>query len=296
MSELSPSTLPHRGTGHSPVVRRRHGKVIATITGLTALAWMVMFHMAAVHLHMGGALGPGNSILNDVLGVWFGGGTATPQEMAAMPVNDGPWTLHQFIAMFIMWQVMMVAMMLPTAVPVVSTFADIQVAARDRQVSPVPTWVFVGGYMATWGLAAAGIVVLQATLTAHLGSIEVLAERAPDAAGLMLIAAGLYNWTPVKDVCLRRCQSPISFLLAHWRDGRKGAFRMGLHHGAYCVGCCWAYMSLMFVAGTMNLVWMLALTTVMVVEKIVPGGNLFGRLVGTLFIAGGLWLVIGHPL
>lgn len=271
--------------------------IVMTIVVLTLFAWTVMVDMAAMRVSMGDdakSLGPGMIWLDALLRGWAGadGGMAAMDAdgMTAPSAMIDAWTPRYFATMLVMWQIMMVAMMLPTTVPVVSTFADIQAATSAKGEKPVSVLVFTASYMLVWSFAALFIVTLQWLATLALGSVEALAASAPLAAAIMLIVAGLYQWTRIKDICLHHCQSPMQFFLMHWQEGRAGALRMGLHHGLYCVGCCWAFMSLMFVAGTMNLIWMLGLTAIMIVEKIVPGGNLFGRIVGTVFIVGGVGL------
>ncbi len=275
---------------------RRLG-ILTSVTVISALAWAVMFDMAAMQMSMSGGadgLGPGMTYIGAFLQVWSDPPMAAMDSSAAMVSAGAGWSLGHFVMMLVMWQIMMVAMMLPTAVPVISTFADIQAAARAKGEATASAWVFAASYMIAWGGAALLIVLAQWLAVVTFGETGALAETAPLIAAAMLVVAGAYQWTRIKDVCLHHCQSPMQFILMHWREGHSGAVRMGIHHGIYCVGCCWAFMSLMFVAGTMNLVWMLGLTSIMVVEKIVPGGNIFGRIVGTLLIVGGVALATHH--
>lgn len=266
---------------------------------LSALAWAMMIDMAAMTSVMSGdteALGPGMPLIEGLLSIWHGEpmhGEGAMSDGMMMSYEES-WSTGYLIMMFIMWQIMMVAMMLPTSIPMLSTYADIRAAARAKGEATASSWFFGLAYMGVWAFAAGILVLGQWFATLAFGSVEVLAARAPGIAGVMMIIAGLYQWTTIKDVCLVHCQSPMQFILSHWREGTFGAIRMGAHHGLFCLGCCWAYMLLMFVAGTMNLVWMLAITAVMVIEKIVPGGNLFSRIVGTGLVIGGGALVFEY--
>lgn len=187
-----------------------------------------------------------------------------------------------------MWVVMMAGMMLPAAAPMVVTFD----ALSRRQPGHLGrAAAFVGAYLAVW--AAVSVVGAGAQLAlraAHL--LSAAGAATPYLAAALLIAAGLYQLSPLKDACLRRCRTPLGFLLAEWRPGARGAAAMGLRHGVECVLCCWGIMALMFVVGTMDLRWMAALTLLMLVEKTVPAGDRVGRLAGIACVAwGGVWLV-----
>lgn len=178
-------------------------------------------------------------------------------------------------------------MMLPGAAPMILFYATI---ARRRGASggmAGPTGFFVLGYVAVWGAFSMGAVTLQFVLAeAALLSPEMRAGSRV-VAGLTLLGAGLWQWTPLKDACLRHCRSPLDFVLSHWREGSWGAFRMGARHGAYCLGCCWMLMLLLFVGGVMNPVWIAGLTLYVLIEKVTPGGRWIGRVAGVLLIAWG---------
>jgi predicted metal-binding membrane protein len=187
----------------------------------------------------------------------------------------GPWGGAEWAVSLAMWTVMMAGMMVPTAVPVALTFARLN---RARGCGPlVPVGAFVGGYLAVWTLYSASATVGQWGLhAARLLSPGELATG-PGLGGLLLILAGLFQWSPWKDACMTRCRSPLGFLLAVWRPGRRGAFVMGLRYGAFCVGCCWALMVLSFAVGIMNLAWMTVLTAFMLAEKAAPAGRWISR-------------------
>jgi predicted metal-binding membrane protein len=189
------------------------------------------------------------------------------------------------------WIVMMVGMMAPSALPFLTTYATM---ARRRRLGLSPwilTAMFFLGYCLVWvvfsAAAAAGQVVLHraSLLSAVSGSL------APVAGGSTLVAAGLFQWTPLKAACLRQCRSPLAFLFAEWRDGPIGACRMGLHHGLFCLGCCWLIMLLPFAAGVMNMTWMVGITVFILVEKVLPGGEIVARVGGTLLTLYGVFVI-----
>jgi len=199
-----------------------------------------------------------------------------------------PFSLGSALLYVVLWGVMMVAMMFPAMAPVVGLFSTIARRKREQGLPHTSAWVFVAGYLVLWTLA--GGVGYTADL-----AIQLLPEVFPALktyglviGGLTLMVAGVYQLTPLKYLCLSQCRSPMGFLLSSWRDGATGAFRMGLHHGAYCLGCCWSLMAVLFVVGTMNLVWMGVLSMVIFVEKIVPHGVEMGKATGLVLIALGL--------
>ena len=198
------------------------------------------------------------------------------------------WSLSGAVVFVAIWTVMMAAMMLPAAAPMIMIFASAQ--ARRGQAAFVPAWIFTGGYLLVW-LTAGAIVYLIvefATETAgRLGAIE-RGAWAPIALGMILIIAGVYQFTPIKRVCLRHCRSPFAFMAMHWRDGRLGAVQMGILHGIFCLGCCWALFAVLAAAGIMSLAWMLALTLVVFAEKILPQGRLISHTIGFALIVLGL--------
>jgi len=202
---------------------------------------------------------------------------------ALMPANCASLWL-----VFMMWTVMMAAMMIPSASPMIMTYARI-VRGRERGGWP-QVWLFAAGYLVMWtvfsAVATAGQVLLQraALITNALGT-------GPVAGGIILAAAGIYQFTPLKTACLSYCQSPIGFFMTNWREGSAGALRMGLKHGAFCIGCCWMLMALLFVAGAMNLIWIAALSAFVLIEKAVPRGELIAKVAGVAMIAGGVALV-----
>ena len=190
-----------------------------------------------------------------------------------------------------MWWVMMAGMMLPSALPMTLTFATVNRRRRELDTPYVPTAVFVTGYLLAWGgLSIAATAAQRALEHAALLSPE-MRLVSPFAGGLVFIAAGLYQLTPFKHACLRRCRSPLAFVLEHWQEGTAGALRMGAVHGAYCLGCCALLMALLFVGGVMNIVWAAAIAAWVVLEKVLPRGEVLARIAGVAAIAVGAWML-----
>lgn len=200
------------------------------------------------------------------------------------------WGVSGFLSAFAMWSVMMVGMMLPSAFPMVLTFSSL-----DRRYSVdrhyTRTGLFVLGYVVVWTVYAALAAVAQGALQA--AAVLSPMGASPYLAGGLLLVAGVFQWTPLKHACLDRCRTPVGFLMAEWRPGPGGAMKMGLRHGAYCAGCCWALMALMFVLGVMNLLWMAAIAAFVLLEKVAPMGHRVGRAAGVVLIVWGAWVVAG---
>lgn len=208
-------------------------------------------------------------------------------DMRWMMLGDASWDAGYFVAMFLMWVVMMIAMMVPSAAPAILLFAALERGARLRNTS-----LFAIGYLVCW--AAFGLLAtLGQWALNQAGQLAspMMIRAAPAVGGVLLLGAGIYQLTPWKSACLRHCRSPAAFLTARWRPGRMGAFAMGLDHGAYCVGCCWALMALLFVVGAMNLVWVAALAAFVLVEKLLPAGAFVGRAGAMAMIAAGALLL-----
>ena len=217
-------------------------------------------------------------------------------EMTAMAGMDGwlmqpaVWTLRYAVLVFVMWWVMMIAMMLPSAMPMLLLFARANQTDRSDRTALVSTATFAGGYLLIWGSFCALATALQYGLeSARLMSPMLVMTNHWLGAGI-LVAAGLWQITPFKSVCLRHCRSPLSFLVGRWRPGRTGAFRMGLEHGAFCLGCCWFLMLLLFVGGVMNLYWIVGLSVFVLLEKTIPFGHWLGRVLGIALVGWGVAL------
>jgi predicted metal-binding membrane protein len=213
-------------------------------------------------------------------------GVGAPDAHAGAHAAHGA-VLGRLLAVLIMWAVMMVAMMLPSAAPTILLFAAL---TRTRaSASPLPpTAIFVAGYVLLWGVFS--LVATAAHMALEHAALVSSAMRTTTSvlAGLLLVAAGVYQWTPLKHACLRNCRTPIHFVTRHWRAGPGGALRLGLFHGVYCVGCCWALMGLLFVGGVMNVAWVAALAVFVLLEKTTFLGTPVGRSVsGVGLIAAG---------
>jgi predicted metal-binding membrane protein len=218
-------------------------------------------------------------------------------RQAGMSSGDG-LTMGMTIPLFLgAWVAMMVAMMFPTAAPMILMFATVSAGKRQRGESFVPTWIFVGSYLLVW--IAFGALAYGAALGAEALSRQSMSvmDNAARLGGVLLVAAGIYQLSPLKDICLRKCRSPLSFLLTAWRDGYGGAIRMGLTHGTYCLGCCWLLFAILFPLGIMNLTAMVALTVLIFAEKSIPIGTLIGRLAGAAVAGyGAVAIFVPHAL
>ena len=207
------------------------------------------------------------------------------RQMVPASAAWGPGTAA---AVVLMWSVMMAAMMLPGAVPMVLLFAQL---ARRGGGSRATTWAFAGAYLLAWAGFSAIAAALH-WLLQRIGLVSpMMVSTSPTLTAALLIAAGAYQFTPLKAACLTRCRSPLAFLMAEWRKGIAGAFIMGLRHGAYCIGCCWALMALLFVVGVMNLPLVAMLALAIAAEKLTPWGEWIARGVGIVLILGGGWVL-----
>jgi predicted metal-binding membrane protein len=221
----------------------------------------------------------------------------THERMIGM--DGGPGTDPGSLGFYVVsWVVMMAAMMFPSIAPMVLTFAFVQRRRRDRgRVDRVvSSWVFVSGYLLTW--TAFGLLAYGLYVGVHSLSIPELSwhRGGPYLAGGVLLAAAIYQLTPMKDACLRQCRGSLDFVLTHWRDEPLGALRMGVLHGSWCVGCCWGLMAALFALGVMSLTWMLAIAGLIAVEKLLPHKELANRLVAITLVvlAFGVALAPGH--
>jgi predicted metal-binding membrane protein len=216
------------------------------------------------------------------------GRMTSPSASMAMPMS-GDVGAPELGYLVPMWIVMMVAMMVPSAAPTILLFSSV---ARRRKTKGVPTAsaaVFTAGYLLVWALYATIAAVVQWELHRLALLSPSMVSASPWLGGGLLIMAGVYQWLPTKGACLSHCQSPFGFFSTSWREGSSGALRMGIHHGSYCVGCCWALMALLFVAGVMNLLWVLVIAVFVLIEKLVPKGRLVGRIAGVVLAGWGLF-------
>jgi predicted metal-binding membrane protein len=217
------------------------------------------------------------------------------REMAEMEMHAAmgmqEWGVVEVLLLIVMWVVMMVAMMLPAAAPMILMFTTIHHRRFPQRQALTRTGIFLLGYVVVWGAFSivAGLVQWGLHRAALLSPGMV--GTSPYLGALLLIAAGVFQWTPLKQTCLANCRSPLSFIMAEWREGSRGALVMGLRHGAYCVGCCWVLMSLLFVAGVMSFAWIAAIAVFVLLEKVVPGGERVGRIAGGCLIIAGVVLL-----
>jgi predicted metal-binding membrane protein len=213
--------------------------------------------------------------------------------MAGMSMAmERPWAARDLFFAFLMWLVMMVGMMTGPAAPLMLLFAHAQARRSQRRV-PLIVLVFGLGYVAVWAGFSACAALAQWALHQAAMLSPALSTSSSYLSGAILCLAGVYQMTPFKRTCLMHCQSPLGFLLTHWRDGIRGALQMGALHGAYCLGCCWALMGVLFVVGVMNLLWVAALTLFVLLEKVGPTGVVVSRVAGAAMIAVGALYFVG---
>lgn len=195
------------------------------------------------------------------------------------------------VLLFVMWWTMMMAMMLPSAAPAILTYGALRRKYLEQGAAVAPLAIFASGYGAIWSVFSAAAVALHLTLGPLVSLSMMMAVTSGTIGGGLLIAAGLYQMSPLKAACLRKCQTPLFFLAHNWRSGNGGAFRMGLSHGLYCLGCCWVLMALLFYGGVMELRWIVGLAIYVAAEKLIPAGNLVSRFSGLFLIAWGVWTI-----
>ena len=256
-----------QGAAIDALLRQDRAVVLAGIVAVAALDWAYMVYLAQ-------------------------GSNAMGMSMAMAQLQS--WSAADFGLMFLMWAVMMTAMMVPTAAPMILLFATVNRRRREQERPFVSTGVFLSGYVIVWcGFAVAATVGNWAL---HVNSLlsSMMGESTSDyLGGALLIVAGVFQWSRLKYACLTHCRSPLSFLMSEWREGTGGALQMGLRHGAYCVGCCWILMSLLFVLGVMNLLWIAALAGFVLLEKVVPAGHRLSRVTGVLLLGWGVSMAAG---
>lgn len=237
--------------------RRERIALLAGLAGVTALAWLYLIQMA--------------------------GGMAMALR---------PWTHSHAVLMFWMWAVMMVGMMVPTAAPVTLIYAAVARKAARSGTPVAPTAAFVSGYVAMWTLFSVAATLAQWGLERAALLSPMLISSSPLLGAALLAGAGVYQLTPFKDACLQHCRAPAHFIAEHWRPGTFGAFRMGFVHGAYCLGCCWLLMSLLFLGGVMNLLWIAGITAFVLAEKLLPLGARAARIATGVSMIGAAGLLL----
>ena len=239
------------------------------LVAVCALAWSAMAWQA-------GAMMPSGA----------GGG-------AAMPMAEPTPALVDFFLVCLMWVVMMVAMMVPGASPMIAAFAAINRRRREAGDPWVRTAVFLLGYLVAWSIFSVAAALVQLMLAGTGLLTPMMASSSTTLSAALFAAAGLYQWTPLKEVCLRRCRTPIGFVLTEWRDGPAGAVVMGLRHGLFCVGCCVAIMGLLFAVAVMDLRWVATITVLVTLEKLLPRPRVWRHLAGAIFMSAACALALG---
>ena len=252
--------------------------VVAALLALAALAWAYV--------------------------IWLANEMSAPAAMANMPGMAmsgvamvapalGRWTLTHFLFIFTMWAVMMVGMMTPTVTPTVLIYARVTPQTPSLGWRLAPAAWFAAGYLIAWTLFSVFAAMAQWGLESLALLTPMMASASHRFGGLVLVAAGAYQWLPFKDACLSQCRTPLAFIQRHggFQASAAGALRLGLLHGAFCVGCCWALMAVLFVVGVMNLLWIAALMIVALLEKAAPGGRYLARLAGVAALVAGLWML-----
>jgi predicted metal-binding membrane protein len=260
------------------VLRRDRTIVAAALFMLTALAWAYVWWLAA-DMDMGGM---------DMAGFRM-----IPAGMGLMMPANAPWTSTEFAFVFVMWAVMMIGMMTPSAAPMILIYARVGRQAAQQAKPLAASAYFAAGYLVTWIGFALAATLAQWALERSALLTPTMVGASNVFGGAVLIGAGAYQWTPLKDVCLRQCQTPWLFIQRRggFRPDAMGALALGVRHGAYCIGCCWALMALLFVGGVMNVLWIAAIAILVLAEKVVPAGRVIPRIAGAGLLAGGAWLL-----
>ena len=255
---------------HAALPSRDRIIIIVCVVLITALAWAYLVHL-------------GRQMSADM---------EHHRMMEAMGMTmEMKWSVPEILVTFAMWTVMMVGMMAPSAMPMILLYAGTSAGRGSRGVS-LATFLFGLGYVAVWTAFSFAATLAQWGLNAAAMMSAAMASSSGRLSAAILIAAGVYQLTSWKGKCLTHCRSPLGFLMTNWRDGRVGALRMGWRHGAYCLGCCWALMCVLFVVGVMNLVWVGALAAFVLVEKVGPAGMWTARVAGVAMIAAGVAALI----
>jgi predicted metal-binding membrane protein len=251
------------------MLKRDRALVAIALAGIAALSWAYLIYMdwGMRHMEIG-------------------------MQMVIMPAMQN-WTAWDLLLVFLMWTIMMVAMMVPTASPLILLFAEVERRRNEKREPFLATGKFLLGYLTVWtGFSALATLAQWGLLTVALLS-PMMESTSKAFGGVLLLIAGLFQWSRLKYSCLAHCQSPLGFLATEWRGGSWGAFRMGLKHGSHCLGCCWALMCLLFAFGVMNLFWVAGLSAFVLLEKIAPAHQKVSRISGLLFLALAAWVAFG---
>lgn len=263
---------------------RDHVLVIAALGVVTMLAWAWTLSHGRTATGVSGHAG-----MSDMRGM---DGMSGMSAMLATAASPASWSAAHALLMFVMWWVMMVAMMVPGASPLVLLAAAVHRRAGARHAPLVVSGALAAGYVVVWGAFSLGATLLQWALERAGVLLQATLSAPAPVAAAILVAAGAYQLAPPKRACLRHCRSPVDFLSSHWRPGRRAAFRLGMLHGAWCVGCCWFLMALLFVGGVMNPLWIGGIALYILLEKFAPAGERLSRAAGVAMIALGTVLLL----
>lgn len=274
------------------ILKRDRIIVALCLAAITALAWLYLLSLAR-------SLGGGSIPVDGVVGM------SGMEGMQDMPGMDMPgmtgsmasrlaWSPGDAALVCAMWFVMMVGMMLPSAAPMLLLYARVGRQAEAQGTPFAATGIFGAGYIAVWLLFSLAATFGQWLLERSLLLTPMMESSSTVLNGVLLIVAGTYQWTPLKYACLSKCRAPVAFLQAAggFRRDPAGAFAMGVRHGTYCVGCCWPLMLLLFVGGVMNILWIAVIAFFVLAEKLLPGGDRFGRIAGALLVGAGVWVIV----
>ncbi len=262
------------------VLRRDRIVIVLALALLTVLAWSYLLWLST-DMSMGGM---------DMTGFRM-----IPSGMGLMMAADMPWQTMEFAFIFAMWTVMMVGMMTPSAVPMILMYARVGRQTQTRGSPLAATVGFATGYFLVWAAFALLATLVQWAFDRAMLLDFTMASTSTVVGGLLFVAAGSYQWTRLKDICLTQCQKPFAFLMRHggFRRDAPSSLMLGVRHCAYCVGCCWALMAPLLVGGVMNVVWIVLLALLILVEKVAPFGRQIALLAGMILIVGGVWLLMG---
>jgi len=261
------------------VLRRDRTIVAASLVALTTIAWVYVLWLMD-SMRMGGMEMPDMRM------------GANPLDIVMIP-SWQPWSTVEFVFIFVMWAVMMVGMMTPSAAQMILIYARVGRQAELQGKPLAATGYFTAGYLIAWALFSILATIGQWLLERASLLTPMMQSASGIIGGLVLVAAALYQWTPIKDACLKHCQAPLLFIQRHggFRRNPFGSLRLGFQHGLYCVGCCWALMALLFVGGIMNVLWIAGIAIFVLAEKIVPSGHLLSRIAGVVLTALGIRLI-----
>lgn len=285
-------------TALETLLRRDRTVIAASVATLVALAWIYILWLATT-MDMGGMVTPEAGMDADTpMGDGMEMGSEGQADLEKLiGVSPRPWTAVDAAFTLTMWMVMMVGMMLPSATPMILLYARVGRQSRGDGKPFATTGFFAGGYLLAWTGFSLAATLGQWLIDGALLT-PALASASRVFSGVVLVVAGLYQWTPLKDACLRQCQAPIVFLQNHggFRRDPRGAVALGFRHGLYCVGCCWALMTLLFVVGVMNVLWIAVIAVFVLVEKLLPTGGVLSRAAGAVLVVFGLWQLFAAAL